>query len=106
MAETITTITPLNDNIILEVKRVEPVSSLNGIWIINKDVKQDTNIAKVIAVGEVRLLNDGTIVKPKVKVGDTVLYNDLTSTIISLDEGKSDDYIIVKENNILCTIAE
>ena len=72
MAETITTITPLNDNIILEVKKIEPVTSQNGIWVINKETKKNLNIAKVIAIGEGRLLNNGDIVKPKVKVGDTV----------------------------------
>lgn len=104
MAETITTITPLNDNIILEVKKIEPVTSQNGIWVINKETKKNLNIAKVIAIGEGRLLNNGDIVKPKVKVGDTVIYDDMTSTIINLDNNKNTSYVIVKENNILCTM--
>lgn len=104
MAETITTITPLNDNIILEVKKIEPVTSQNGIWVINKETKKSLNIAKVIAIGEGRLLNNGDIVKPKVKVGDTVIYDDMTSTVINLDNNKNTSYVIVKENNILCTM--
>lgn len=104
MAETITTITPLNDNIILEVKKIEPVTSQNGIWVINKETKKNLNIAKVIAIGEGRLLNNGNIVKPKVKVGDTVIYDDMTSTVINLDNNKNTSYVIVKENNILCTM--
>lgn len=104
MAETITTITPLNDNIILEVKKIEPVTSQNGIWVINKETKKNLNIAKVIAIGEGRLLNNGDIVKPKVKVGDTVIYDDMTSTVINLDNNKNTSYVIVKENNILCTM--
>lgn len=104
MAETITTITPLNDNIILEVKKIEPVTSQNGIWVVNKETKKNLNIAKVIAIGEGRLLNNGDIVKPKVKVGDTVIYDDMTSTVINLDNNKNTSYVIVKENNILCTM--
>lgn len=104
MAETITTITPLNDNIILEVKKIEPVTSQNGIWVINKETKKNLNTAKVIAIGEGRLLNNGDIVKPKVKVGDTVIYDDMTSTVINLDNNKNTSYVIVKENNILCTM--
>ena len=104
MAETITTIIPLNDNIILEVKKIEPVTSQNGIWVINKETKKNLNIAKVIAIGEGRLLNNGDIVKPKVKVGDTVIYDDMTSTVINIDNNKSTSYVIVKENNILCTM--
>lgn len=104
MAETITTIIPLNDNIILEVKKIEPVTSQNGIWVINKETKKNLNIAKVIAIGEGRLLNNGDIVKPKVKVGDTVIYDDMTSTVINLDNNKNTSYVIVKENNILCTM--
>lgn len=104
MADTITTITPLNDNIILEVKKIEPVTSQNGIWVVNKEVKKNINVAKVVAIGEGRLLNDGTIVKPKVKVGDTVIYDDMTSTVINLDQDKTVSYVIVKENNILCTM--
>lgn len=104
MAEAITTITPLNDNIILEIKKLEPVTSQNGIWVVNKEAKKNINVAKVVAIGEGRLLNDGTIVKPKVKVGDTVIYDDMTSTIINLDQDKTVSYIIVKENNILCTM--
>ena len=101
MAETITTITPLNDNIILEVKKIEPVTSQNGIWVINKETKKNLNIAKVIAIGEGRLLNNGDIVKPKVKVGDTVIYDDMTSTVINLDNNKNTSYVIVKEKNRL-----
>lgn len=104
MAETITTITPLNDNIILEVKKIEPVTSQNGIWVVNKETKKNLNIAKVIAIGEGRLLNNGDIVKSKVKVGDTVIYDDMTSTVINLDNNKNTSYVIVKENNILCTM--
>ena len=104
MADTITTITPLNDNIILEVKKIEPVTSQNGIWVINKETKKNLNIAKVIAIGEGRLLNNGDIIKPKVKVGDTVIYDDMTSTVINLDNNKNTSYVIVKENNILCTM--
>lgn len=104
MADTITTITPLNDNIILEVKKIKPVTSQNGIWVVNKEVKKNINVAKVVAIGEGRLLNDGTIVKPKVKVGDTVIYDDMTSTVINLDQDKTVSYVIVKENNILCTM--
>lgn len=104
MAETITTITPLNDNIILEVKKIEPVTSQNGIWVINKETKKNLNTAKVIAIGEGRLLNNGDIVKPKVKVGDTVIYDDMTSTVINLDNNKNTSYVIIKENNILCTM--
>ena len=104
MAETITTIKQLNDNIILEVKKIEPVTSQNGIWVVNKETKKNLNIAKVIAIGEGRLLNNGDIVKPKVKVGDTVIYDDMTSTVINLDNNKNTSYVIVKENNILCTM--
>lgn len=97
------TIKPLNDNIIIEVKADKKVSDHNGILIVNKIVNKDSDTGTVIAVGEGRLLNDGTIIKPNVKVGDTVIFEKLACTEIGTKD-EDNAYIIIKENNILCIL--
>lgn len=94
------TIRPINDNIILEINADKKVSDHNGIFIVNKIINKDTDTGVVVAIGEGRLLNDGTRIKPNLKIGDTVIFEKLACTEIKTDN-EDKVYVIIKENNIL-----
>lgn len=94
------TIRPINDNIILEVNADKKVSDHNGILIVNKIANKDTDTGVVVAIGEGRLLNDGTRIKPNLKIGDTVIFERLACTEVKTDN-EDKVYVIIKENNIL-----
>lgn len=97
------TIKPLNDNIIIEVNIDKRISEHNGILLVNKKEIKDTDTGVVVAIGEGRLLNDGTLIKPSIKVGDTVIFEKLAYTEIKTDD-KEKTYFIIKENNITCIL--
>lgn len=95
------TIKPINDNIVIEIVKAEKVvKNESGIYIVNKEVtKEETGT--VVALGQGRLLNDGTLIKPSVKIGDHVIFDRFAGTEIQTEDKT---YLIIKENNILCII--
>ena len=68
--------------------------------------KEETFQGIVLAVGEGAMLEDGTIVPMKVKVGDKVLYTAFSGSPI-VKAGEEEDgvrYLILNERDILCKI--
>lgn len=98
------TLQPIGDNLILEIeiKQKEEKSS-GGIILINEGTEQSlrTDIAKVVAVGDGRILNNGDTLPLKTKIGDKVLYNKYAGTEIEL---KNKKYLILKETDILAIV--
>lgn len=98
------TLQPIGDNLILEIeiKQKEEKSS-GGIILINEGTEQSlrTDIAKVVAVGDGRILNNGDTLPLKTKIGDKVLYNKYAGTEIELESKK---YLILKETDILAIV--
>jgi chaperonin GroES len=97
-------IQPTNDNIILrlpEIKREQKTAS--GILIVKDGTQQSlrTDIAEVIAVGEGRRLNDGTLLPMSVKIEDRVIFNKYAGTEIATEDGK---FLILKETDILAIV--
>lgn len=92
---------PIGDNLVLkiEIKKKEEKTE-GGLIVINEGTEQSlrTDIATVIAIGEGRVLNNGQILAPTVKVGDKVIYNKYAGTEIIVDAEK---YLILKETDIL-----
>ncbi len=56
---------------------------------------------EVIAVGEGKALDNGSVRAPKVKVGDQVLFGKYSGTEVKLD---GTDYLVVKEDDIFAVI--
>lgn len=97
---------PIGDNIVVELPREESRENvtLSGIVLPKKtESEARKDIAKVVAVGQGRILNDGTYLKPVVKPGDMVLYNKYAGTIVSLDDR---DYLLLKECDLLAILHE
>jgi chaperonin GroES len=89
-------IRPLQDRIV--VQRVEQQQTSKGGIIIPDTAKEKPIEGKVIAVGNGRVLKDGTVRKPEVKVGDTVLFGKYTGTEVRLD---GVEHVIIKEDDVL-----
>jgi len=93
-------IKPLGDRILLKVLEAEEKTK-GGIYLPDT-AKEKPQEGKVIAVGEGKILKDGTRKKPEVKVGDIVLFGKYSGTEVSTKEGE--EYLIVKEEDILAII--
>ncbi|MFO8053147.1 MAG: co-chaperone GroES [Candidatus Omnitrophota bacterium] len=87
---------PLGDRIL--VKQVEAEEKTAGGIVIPDTAKEKPQQAEVVAVGEGKKKEDGSLIPLSVKEGDRVLYGKYSGTEISI-EGQ--DYLIVKEEDIL-----
>ena len=83
----------------------QEIESETGLTFI-KDLstsKHTTIKGEVVAVGEGRLMANGTVVPLKVKVGDIVVFSKMQGE--SYEDGKN-EYTILSESNILAIIKE
>ena len=93
-------IRPLHDRVI--VKRVKEEEKTKGGIIIPDTAKEKPIEGEVMAVGNGKILEDGTVRKLDVKVGDRVLFGKYGGTEVKLDEQK---FTLVREDDILGVIA-
>lgn len=99
-------IEPIGDNILIElpVEEAKENKTQSGILLPKKtESEARKDIATVVAVGTGRILNDGSSLKPVVKVGDTVIFNKYAGTILTFDEK---DYLLLKECDLLAILRE
>ena len=89
---------PLGDRVVLK-QLVAEETTKSGI-VLPGQSKEKPQQAEVIAVGSGGVV-EGKEVKMEVKVGDQVIYSKYAGTEVKLDE---DEYIIVKQNDILAVI--
>ena len=89
---------PLGDRVVLK-QLVAEETTKSGI-VLPGQSKEKPQQAEVIAVGP-GVVVEGKEVKMEVKVGDQVIYSKYAGTEVKLDE---DEYIIVKQNDILAVI--
>ena len=92
-------IKPLYDRVV--IKRVEEEKLSAGV-IVNPAAATEKPIkGNVIAVGDGKALDNGTVRAPKVKVGDQVLFGKYSGTEVKLD---GTDYLVVKEDDIFAIL--
>ncbi|MCF7887282.1 MAG: co-chaperone GroES [Candidatus Omnitrophica bacterium] len=87
---------PLGDRIL--IKQVEAEEKTAGGIVIPDTAKEKPQQAKIVAVGEGKKKEDGSVIPLSVKEGDRVLYGKYSGTEISIE---GEDYLIVKEEDIL-----
>ena len=90
---------PLGDRVVLK-QLVAEETTKSGIVLPGQN-KEKPQQAEVVAVGPGGMV-DGKEIKMEVKVGDLVIYSKYAGTEVKLDDV---EYIIVKQNDILATIA-
>lgn len=89
-------IRPLQDRIL--VKRLESEEKTVGGIIIPDNAKEKPMEAKVVAVGNGKILDDGSLKKPDVKVGDRILFSKYSGSEVKID---GDEHLILREDDIL-----
>jgi chaperonin GroES len=92
-------IKPLADRVLVRPAAAEEKTA-SGI-IIPDTAKEKPQRGEIVAIGEGKTAENGTLVKPQVKVGDTVLYGKYAGTEITV-EGK--DYLIMRESDIFAVL--
>lgn len=93
------TLTPLHDRVI--VKAAEPEEVTKGGIIIPDTAKEKPMQGTVIAVGNGKIAENGTVTPLQVTVGDKVLYGKYAGTEISVE---GDDFLIMRESDIFAIV--
>lgn len=96
-----TSIRPINDRVI--VQRIEEEEQMRGGLYIPDTAKEKPQEGKVIAVGNGKLLENGTRTPIDIKAGDRVLFGKYAGTEVKLD---GEDYLILREDDILGVIED
>jgi chaperonin GroES len=94
-----TKIRPLQDRVI--VKRVKEEEKTKGGIIIPDTAKEKPIEGEVIAVGNGKVLDDGTVRKPEVKKGDRVLFGKYSGTEI---QHLGEEHLIIREDDVLAVL--
>jgi len=87
---------PLRDRIL--VKRIEEQEQRVGGIIIPDTAKEKPQLAKVIAVGNGRINDEGKVFPLDVKAGDHVLIGKYSGTEIKLE---GEEHLILREDEVL-----
>ena len=93
------TIRPLQDRIL--VKRVQEEEKTKGGIIIPDSAKEKPLEAKVVAVGNGKILEDGKVRPMDIKAGDTILFSKYSGTEIKIE---GDEHLILREEDVLGVI--
>ena len=90
---------PLYDRVV--VKPIEADEVTAGGIVIPDNAKEKPTKGEVLAVGEGKALDNGSVRAPKVKVGDKVIYGQYSGSAYKLD---GIEYKIVREDDILAIV--
>ncbi|MFT4563231.1 MAG: chaperonin GroES [Gammaproteobacteria bacterium] len=89
-------IRPLHDRIV--VKRREEDSTSAGGIVIPDSAAEKPSRGSVVAVGNGKMLDSGSVRALDVKVGDQVLFGQYTGTEVKVDE---DELLVMREDDIM-----
>ena len=92
-------IRPLQDRVIV-IRLAEETMTKGGI-LIPDTAKEKPVEGKVVAVGNGKVLENGTVRKLDVKAGDTILFGRYSGTEVKID---GEDRLILREDDILGVI--
>jgi chaperonin GroES len=89
-------IRPLQDRLI--VKRLKEEETSKGGIIIPDSAKEKPAEGQVIAVGNGKVLNDGSVRPLEVKAGDRVLFGKYSGTEVKFN---GEEHLILREDDVL-----
>lgn len=92
-------IRPLYDNVVIKRKEEETVTA--GGIVLPGSAKEQPNQGEVVAVGQGKLLEDGSVRPLQVKPGDKVVFGQYSGSKIKVG---GDELIIMRENEIFGVI--
>jgi chaperonin GroES len=91
---------PLHDRLV--VRRIEEKETAKGGIIIPDTAKEKPQEGEVLAVGNGKILDNGTKVALDVKVGNKILFGKYSGTEIKID---GEDVLILREDEVLAVLA-
>jgi len=91
---------PLGDKVLVRPISGQEVTK-SGI-VLPDTAKEKPREGKVVAVGKGKVLDNGAVHSPEVKVGDKVLYGKYSGNEITTKEGE--ELLIMREEDILAII--
>ncbi len=103
MSQALDNIRPLGDRVL--IKKLDPETTSKGGIIIPAPA-EDRELAwraEIIAVGPGRVLENGKLVEPRVKKGETIVVGKYMGTNIKID---GVDYYVVREDDLLGVIED
>ncbi len=89
-------IRPLHDRIV--IRRLEEERTTSGGIIIPDSATEKPIQGKVVAVGTGKRLDSGEVIKPDVKVGDTVLFGKYSGTEVKIS---GSELLVMREDDIM-----
>jgi chaperonin GroES len=96
-------IRPLGDRVLVRRQDVTDTKSPSGIIIPDTAKKEKSKIGVVVAVGEGRVSDEGTLVPMSLKVGAKVIFNSGWDNEVDMGD-KDEEFFLVKESDILAII--
>jgi chaperonin GroES len=90
---------PLHDRLL--VRRIEEKETVKGGIIIPDTAKEKPQEGQVLAVGNGKILENGTKVTLDVKVGDKILFGKYSGTDIKID---GEEVLILREDEVLAIL--
>jgi chaperonin GroES len=92
-------VVPLRDYVIVKRKTEEKMTA-GGLFI--PDNAQEKSVeGEVMAVGRGKVLDNGTLLEPRVRMGDKVLMQKNAFIEVKFD---GEDYLLIKEEHILAVL--
>jgi chaperonin GroES len=91
---------PLHDRLL--VRRIEEKETAKGGIIIPDTAKEKPQEGEVLAVGNGKILENGTKVALELKVGNKILFGKYTGTEIKID---GEEVLILREDEVLAVLA-
>ncbi len=99
MAKAAPKIRPLGEKVL--IRRLEAEEKTKGGIVLPDTAKEKPQKGAVLAVGDGRLLKDGTRAEVQVKKGDTVLFASYAGTEIKVE---GEEYMLMDESDILAIL--
>jgi chaperonin GroES len=90
---------PLHDRLL--VRRIEEKETVRGGIIIPDTAKEKPQEGEVLAVGNGKILENGTTLAMDVKVGDKILFGKYSGTDIKID---GEEVLILREDEVLAVV--
>ena len=92
---------PLHDRVV--IKRIEEKEQIVGGLYVPDTAREKPQQGEVIAVGDGRILEDGTRVPVDLRVGDQVLFGKYSGTEVTID---GEEYLIMRESDVFGVVGE
>ncbi len=93
-------IRPLHDRVVVE--RIEEERTTAGGIVIPDTAGEKPDQGKVIAVGNGKILEDGTLRPLDVKVGDRILFGKYSGSTVKIE---GTEYLVMREDDIMGIVA-